>query len=98
MTIESLILSGLITGEDFARKVVPHLDVDYFAERADALIYSEFQKYFLEYNSLPSKEVLLLQINERQGISISDVEDAASRITALSTEVKKLDWILEKTE
>ena len=83
MRIEDTIISGLLLSEEYARKVVPHIDKEYFAERADALIYDELSTYFIKYNSLPTKEVLLLQVAEKSGISTSDTEDAYERIQAL---------------
>lgn len=98
MRIESTIMSSLLISEDYTRKVLPHLDKDYFAERADALIYDEISKYFLQYNELPSKETLLIQVTEKSGVNVADVEDAFTRINGFQTEPKKLDWLLDKTE
>jgi replicative DNA helicase len=41
MRVEEIVLSNLLMQEDYARKVVPHLEKEYFAERVDALIYDE---------------------------------------------------------
>jgi replicative DNA helicase len=41
MRIEDTIISGLILDEEYARKVIPHLEKEYFAERVDALLYDE---------------------------------------------------------
>jgi replicative DNA helicase len=98
MQIESVIISSLLISEDYARKVVPHLEKEYFAERVDALIYDEINTFFLKFNVLPTKEVLRVQITDKSGISNSDAEDALARIQGLSTEPKNLDWLIEKTE
>lgn len=98
MRVEEIVLSNLLMQEDYARKVVPHLEKEYFAERVDALIYDEIQTFFLKFNTLPTKEVLRVQIADKAGVSNSDTEEALSRVQGLSVEPKNLDWLVEKTE
>lgn len=98
MRVEEIVLSNLLLSEDYARKVVPHLEKEYFAERVDALIYDEINSFFLKFNTLPTKEVLRVQISDKSGISNSDTEEALSRVQGLSSEPKNLDWLVEKTE
>jgi ATP:corrinoid adenosyltransferase len=68
MRVEDTILSSLLISEDYARKVVPHLEKEYFAERVDALIYDEINTFFLKFNMLPTKEVLRVQIADKSGV------------------------------
>lgn len=98
MRVEDTIISNLLISEDYARKVVPHLEKEYFAERVDALIYDEINTFFLKFNTLPTKEVLRVQISDKAGVSNSDTEEALSRVQGLSVEPKNLDWLIEKTE
>ena len=63
MRIEDVILSGLLHSEDYARKVVPHLEKEYFAERVDALIYDEIATFFLKFNALPTKQTLSARVS-----------------------------------
>lgn len=98
MRIEDTIISNLLIDEDYARKVVPHIEKEYFAERVDALIYDEINTFFLKFNTLPTKEVLRVQISDKSGVSNSDTEEALSRVQGLSVEPKNLDWLIEKTE
>lgn len=98
MRVEEIVLSNLLLSEDYARKVVPHLEKEYFAERVDALIYDEINTFFLKFNTLPTKEVLRVQITDKSGVQNSDTEEALSRVQGLSSEPKNLDWLVEKTE
>lgn len=98
MRIEDTILSSLLLSEDYCRKVIPHLDGDYFAERADQLIYGEIASFFLKFNSVPSSETVLQQIQDKVGVGVTDLEEAMGRVRAFQSDVKKLEWLVEKTE
>ena len=42
-TIERTALSELITNEDYARKVLPHMKRDYFSDRSERIVFTEIQ-------------------------------------------------------
>lgn len=98
MRVEETILSNLMLDEEYARKVIPHLEKEYFAERVDALLYDEIQTFFLKFNTVPTREILSVQIADKNGVSQSDAEEALSRVKNLSSEKKNLEWAVEKTE
>ena len=44
-TIERTALSQLLTNEDYARKVMPHMKGDYFSDRTERTVFEEIQKF-----------------------------------------------------
>lgn len=98
MRVEDLVNSTMLYDEEYARKAIPHISVGYFQERVDGYLFDEISSYFLKYNSLPTKEVVRLQLDQRLGITEQDLETAKKRLDDYSEEKRKLDWVLEKTE
>lgn len=98
MRIEDTILSSLFVNEEFARKAIPHLTISYFSDRSDGYVYDELSSYFLKYNSLPSKETIIVQLSQRNGLTESELETSKSKVKDYSKDPKNLDWLLERTE
>ena len=61
-TIERTALSELITNEDYARKVLPHMKRDYFSDRSERIVFEEIQKFVEKYTSLPNKTSIEIEI------------------------------------
>ena len=56
--IENTILRNLLCNEEYYRKVVPHLDSEYFQDAVDVVLFEEIQDFSAKYDKTPTKEVL----------------------------------------
>ena len=63
--IEKTILSHLIFNEAYARKILPFLRDEYFQNQPDKVVYKLISDYVQKYNNTPTKEVLFLELNNR---------------------------------
>ena len=79
--IEKLILSHLIYSEDFTRSVLPYVVPKYFEDTTERLIYEEIEKYVKRHNGLPTKEALLIEIDQKEGLHETMFDDATKYIT-----------------
>ena len=61
-TIEQTILTNLVYNEDYARKVLPFLKVDYFSDKTERVVFEEIQKFVDKYNDLPNQNALELSL------------------------------------
>jgi len=95
--IETVILSNLVANEDYARKVLPFLQSEYFHERPDQLVYGLIHGYFSKYNTLPSKTALTI---DADSLSIPQGEaDAVQEIIHdFDGPSKETEWLLTNTE
>jgi archaellum biogenesis ATPase FlaH len=82
--IEKAIFANLITNEQFARKVLPFLKAEYFQSRLDRSLFNIINAYVQEYNVLPSKTALAIEVGE-----YSDLNDDEER--TLSKYVEELE-------
>lgn len=97
MRIETVILSNLVTNEDYCRKVLPFLTRDYFHEETEAVLFELTKKHITDYNTLPSIEILALSINELP-LAENIHKQAMEYLKELGGKEKDEKWLLDKTE
>lgn len=100
MNFEQLIFSNVLYNEDYARQCLPHIKAEYFHDQVDRKIFTLLDKYVAEYNSIPTKEALLIELNNADGLSEEQFKVATDLIKTLDeTKIKKDDkWLIDQTE
>ena len=93
--IEKTILSHLIFNEAFARKTLPFLKDEYFQHQHDKVVYKLIQDYVTKYNSTPTKEVLFLELNNKDGLNETTFKESKRLIEDLQIDDTKIEWLLE---
>jgi replicative DNA helicase len=96
--IEKTILSHLIFNEPFARKTLPFLKDEYFQNQPDKVLYKLISDYVQKYNNTPTKEVLFLELNNKDGLSETTFKDTKRLIEDLQSENTDINWLLDSTE
>lgn len=98
MQIENQIFANLISNEEYARKVMPFLLAEYFIDRSDRVIYEEIDKFFLQYNKIPSKDVIMIEVGNRTDVTEDQVKNVCEKVGDFSAEPENMDWLLNSTE
>jgi replicative DNA helicase len=100
--IESLILYSLISNEAYTRKVLPFLKEEYFSVKLERTIFCTVNSFILKYNNLPTKEAIIISLNNQSGIKEEEYKELCSYIsTEMSDKIEtKPDdkWLLDQTE
>ena len=96
--IENTILSHLIFNEEYNRKVIPFLKEDYFHDSTDKIVYNLIDNYVKKYNSPPSRETLLIELNNLDKINEVTYKKCKDIISTLSSENTDTSWLLDTTE
>jgi len=96
--IEQTILSHLIYNESYARKTLPFLKDEYFHNLADKTVYRLIDDYVKKYNSTPTKEVLMIELNNRDGMTENSFKESKRLIEDLQVDNTELKWLLDSTE
>ena len=96
--IEKVILRNLVYNEEYLRKVIPFIEPDYFNERNERVVFEHITKYAAEYNSLITKEVLLIEIEDRRDITQEEVKNINGTINELEDIECDLEWLSDTTE
>jgi replicative DNA helicase len=100
MRIEHAILKHLIYDEDYTRKVLPFIKSEYFSDRTEKTIYEQIKDFVGEYNTNPTYESLIIQLNEN---NLSEEEytqsiEVLNEIQSTKDELCKQEWLVDKTE
>ena len=99
--IERLILSHLIHNENFSRKVVPYVKSEYFEDPPEKLVFKLIQEYILKHNDLPTKQSLLIDLDQIDGIHETEYTKSNEIINTLNkpSDFKDITpWLLEQSE
>jgi archaellum biogenesis ATPase FlaH len=97
MRIETIVLSNLITNEDYCRKVLPFLTREYFHEDVEGTLFTIVKDHITEYNTLPSLEIVTLTLNELP-LAEHIHKMGMEYLKELSGIEKDNKWLLDKTE
>ena len=96
--IEQSILRNLLCNEEYYRKVVPFLKADYFQEINERVIFEEIQEFSVKYEKLPTKEVLEINLQNRNDLTEDVYKESITKINQFSTEWVDRDWLVNSTE
>lgn len=100
MRIEHAILKHLIYDEDYTRKVLPFIKSEYFKDRSEKMVYEQIKDFITQYNSNPTYESLIIQINEKN-LAEDDYRNGLELLEAIhqsKDELCKKDWLIDRTE
>jgi len=96
--IEKVILRNLVYNEEYLRKVLPFIEPDYFNDRSERVVFEHITKYASEYNSLITKEVLQIEIEDRRDITQDEVKNIFGTINELEDIECDFEWLSDTTE
>ena len=97
--LEDTILRNLLYNEEYARKTLPFLKDEYFIQFTDKAVFQEIKKYFEKYSNIPTKEALVIELNERNDLteehfsSTTEVLKNAEEIHG-KEDREELSWLL----
>ena len=96
--IEQTILKNLIQNEEFTRKCIPFLKPEYFTDTTEKTIFEEVYAYFQKYTKPPTKEALLINLDNSTSINENVVKDAKNIVGKFEVDNTPQDWLVDETE
>ena len=96
--IENTILNSLFFNEDFVRKAIPFIKPYYFSKRDERLLFIEVDKFVQKYNNLPTKESILIELNNRKDLNEEEYKNVKDLVNSITKEDTDLQWLLDTTE
>ena len=99
MSTEHLILKNLIHNDEYCRTTLPYLNTKYFSDNTERVVFEEIANFVERYNSLPTREALTIELDNRTNISDKEYSDIAEYISTLvKQEEEDKDWLVDTTE
>ena len=97
-TIERTALTQLVTNEQFARKVLPFIKGDYFADKTERTIFEEITKFVDKYNKIPTQTSLEIEVSGRKDLNEEEFKKVVTVIKTLESTDVDFDWLVNTTE
>ena len=88
----------MLSNENFSRKVLPFLKTEYFESREQKFIYEEISKFIEQYNNLPSKEALYIELEKRSDLNDETWKGTQKVLDSLAAEETDERWLVDATE
>lgn len=101
MLIERTIFNNLLNNEQYARKTIPFLRVDYFHDRTDRVVFELIGDYVDRYAAFPTKEALLVDLDNLGTLDDDHFQDCVRVIEEIpnqSDQLSSLEWLVDQTE
>jgi replicative DNA helicase len=96
--VELLILRSLLYNEDYARKVVPFIQGDYFEQPSQKITFEEIATFITDYDELPSKEALYIEVEKRNDVTEELYKQITELIGVLDDSPSDEEWLLNTSE
>ena len=96
--IEITILKNLVHNEDYARKVIPFINLEYFDLRTERIICQEIIDFIAQYNKLLTPEILHIEISNREDLTEQEFKDIKDIMPLLVHDDINIDWLYDATE
>jgi replicative DNA helicase len=95
---ELVILKHLVSDEDFARRTLPYLKSEYFSDKIERTVYEKIDEFINKYNSVPTKESLVIELDNSDKISDEEFSQCSKLVSELDAEKVDEKWLIDTTE
>jgi len=99
--LEDTILKNLIYFEEYTRKSIPYIKPEYFSEHTDKILFDHIKEFLSKFNSLPTKEALMIEVSENANLTEDGFQDISKKISEYffdKDDKPEIDWLIETTE
>ena len=96
--IEFLILKNLLHNEKYLRKTIPFIKAEYFQDSNQKIVFEEISGFVGEYNDLPTKEILTIEVEKRSDINEESFKEVTHLIGCLDDSPVEFEWLVDTTE
>lgn len=95
---ELMILTNLLHDENYARRTIPYLKDEYFDDHAEKIVYKEIDAFITKYNSLPTREALIIELDGKGNLNDETFSRCAALIGDLNEDTSDKNWLVDTTE
>jgi replicative DNA helicase len=96
--IEQTILHNLISNEDFSRKVLPHIQPEYFHDRSERIAFEVIRDYVNKYNKSPELQAVKIEIDNRRDLTEETAKGCQVIVDTYDSKKLELDWLVNVAE
>ena len=100
MSSERLVVTALLQCEDFAKRVIGHINPDYFELDSSRAVFNAVKSYIVKYQSLPNKLTVETIVGGDESLDVERTEQAQALIDECYglEPPDNTDWAVDQTE
>lgn len=98
---ELVLLEALLFREDFYKKVIPFIKIEYFHRKPIQMLYTCIHDFVMEYNACPSKDAVSICLEKHKGIAQKEYDECIEMLEDFnkkSADQHNLEWLVTETE
>jgi replicative DNA helicase len=86
--------------DKYTRKVLPFIKAEYFSESSEKMLYEQINGYVLKYNTMPTKEALVIEIDKKVNLTDEQHKKTISLIdeVCVHEDIGDTNWLVDATE
>jgi hypothetical protein len=96
--VEDIIFEAIIHDQEYCRKVMHHLDPEYFGDNVDKILIKEIKSFFAEHNKPPTQKILKLFIEDSTEFKQDEYTKAQELVSSLNEVEGNHEWLVKRTE
>ena len=96
--LEITLLKNLIHNDDYARKVIPFIKLEYFEMRSEMILCQEIIDFIAKYNKCPTQEILDIEIQNRDDLTETEYKEIREINQTLDKVETNTEWLVDATE
>ncbi len=100
MRKEEIILSALVKDYDYTKKVLMHIQPEFFQDSKEKIIFNTISEFYKKYQKLPTYDVAKLMLEDNKNINESDYSEIKTVLKSTFSDVYEYDlqWLIDETE
>ena len=99
--LETTILKNLIFNEDYTRKIIPFLKLEYFTDSTEKILFTEINEHIQQFKHLPTYESLIINFTESRKLTEEQVRNTIEMVREINADKEEptdIDWLIKQTE
>ena len=96
--LEITLLKNLIHNDEYARKVIPFIKLEYFEMRSEMILCQEIIDFIAKYNKCPTQEIIDIEIQNRDDLTETEYKEVREINQTLDKVETNTEWLVDATE
>ena len=96
--LEITLQKNLIHNDEYARKVIPFIKLEYFEMRSEMILCQEIIDFIAKYNKCPTQEIIDIEIQNREDLTETEYKEVREINQTLDKVETNTEWLVDATE
>lgn len=97
MQFEDKVIENILWDDQYANKVLPYTKSDYFEGNYKVII-DTIVKFYISYNTTPTRDELKIEIGNRKGITDKQLKEINETLDSYHKDDSDREWLIKTTE